>query len=231
MHFRQLFDRQSCTYTYLLADADTGAAVLIDPVLELVDRDLKLVNELGLTLTHSLDTHVHADHITGAATLQQRTGCAIVLPSTADAQGADRYLEHGEVLRIGGVQLETRHTPGHTAGSATYVVHAAGIAFTGDTLLIRGCGRTDFQGGSAETLYDSVHTQIFSLPDTTVLYPGHCYRGLTCSTVGEEKRWNPRLGGGRSLTEFVGIMDALGLPHPAKIDVAVPANRRLGRPS
>jgi len=228
MIFRQLFDRDSCTYTYLLGDPDTGEAVLVDPVVELVDRDLQLVDELGLTLTVSLDTHVHADHVTAASRLQQRTGCAIAYPSSGDAQGPCRALDHGEVLTVGSIELTCLHTPGHTAGSACYVLGDRSMVFTGDTLLVRGCGRTDFQGGSAETLYRSVHDHLFTLPDGCRVYPGHDYLGRTMTTVAEEKAHNPRLGGGRTLAQFVEIMANLDLSYPKKIDVAVPANRQLG---
>jgi len=228
MIFRQLFDRDSCTYTYLLGDASTGRAVLIDPVIELVDRDLQFVAELGLTLAVSLDTHVHADHVTAASVLKERTGCAIAYPSSGEAEGPCMALDHGDVLQVDAIKLLVRHTPGHTAGSATYVLGDQSMAFTGDTLLIRGCGRTDFQGGSAQTLYASVHEQIFSLPDTTLLYPGHDYKGRTVTTVGEEKIHNPRLGGGRTVEQFAEIMANLNLAYPKKIDVAVPANRQLG---
>ena len=230
MIFRQLFDRESCTYTYLLADPASRRAVLVDPVVELVERDLRLLDELGLTLVATLDTHVHADHVTAAARLAERTGCETIYPAGSGARGTFREASHGEVLRFDDLAIEVRATPGHTGSSATFVVHGAGLALTGDALLIRGCGRTDFQEGDAATLYRSVHEQIFSLPDTTLLYPGHDYQGRTVTTVAEERAHNPRLGGGRSLEDFLTVMDGLSLAYPKKIDEAVPANLQLGRP-
>ncbi len=229
MIFRQLFDRDSCTYTYLLGDPATGEALLIDPVLELVDRDLQIIEELGLKLAMTLDTHVHADHVTGARVLRERAGSAIVYPAGSGAHGPDREMGHKEVVQCGSIALEVRHTPGHTGSSVTYVLADQTMAFTGDTLMIRGCGRTDFQEGSAETLFASVHEQIFSLPDNCKLYPGHDYKGRTVSTVAEERTHNPRLGGTRTLAEFITIMDGLGLAYPAKIDIAVPANLSLSK--
>jgi glyoxylase-like metal-dependent hydrolase (beta-lactamase superfamily II) len=226
--FRQLFDRTSCTYTYLLADPATREAILVDPVLELVDRDAQLLIELELRLLHTVETHVHADHVTGASALAQRLGSEPVYPATADVPGA-RLLAHGERLSFGAYGIEARATPGHTTCSTCYLLPRDLGVLTGDTLLIRGCGRTDFQGGSASTLFRSVHEELFSLPASTAVWPGHDYQGRTQSTIGEEKVYNPRLGGDRTEAEFVALMDALGLPHPKKIDVAVPANRDLGR--
>ncbi|MEZ4320480.1 MAG: MBL fold metallo-hydrolase [Myxococcota bacterium] len=231
MIFRQLFDTDTSTYTYLLGDPEPGAAVLIDPVVAQVERDLQIVRELGLTLSASLDTHVHADHVTGAWALKQRTGCEIVYPAGSGASGADREVGTGDVLQYGSVRIEARLTPGHTNGSVTYVLADHTMAFTGDAVLIRGCGRTDFQEGCAVTLYRSVHEQIFTLPDSTLLYPGHDYKGRTVTTVGEEKAHNPRLGGGRTVDEFRAIMEGLDLAYPKRIDEAVPANLLLGRPA
>jgi glyoxylase-like metal-dependent hydrolase (beta-lactamase superfamily II) len=228
MIFRQLFDRTSCTYTYLLGCERTAKAVLIDPVIELVDRDLELIGELGLTLAASVDTHVHADHVTAASMLEDRTGCEVVYPASAELEVRCRTLAHDAVLEVGDVRLRCLHTPGHTAGSACYLQEEAGRVFTGDTLLIRGCGRTDFQGGSARTLYRSIHGHLFRLPDTTQVWPGHDYKGRTVSTIGEEKAHNPRLKTGIDEDAFVTIMENLGLAYPKMIDVAVPANRRLG---
>lgn len=227
--FRQLFHEPSHTFTYLLGDPETGKAILIDPVLGMEDRDLALLAELGLQLEVVLETHVHADHITAASNLKARTGCQIVYPASSSAQGADRYLAHNETVDVGSVRLEARHTPGHTSGSACYVDASGGRVFTGDTLLIRGCGRTDFQEGDAHALYRSVHEQLFTLDDATFVYPGHDYKGHARSTIGEEKQHNPRLGGGRSQADFVEIMNNLDLSYPKLIDVAVPANRMLGR--
>jgi len=229
MIFRQLFDRATCTYTYLLGDRASGEALIIDPVRELADRDAQIVEDLGLKLVACAETHVHADHITGAWRLKARTGCQIVYPSAGGVPRADRLIGHGEVMRIGDVAIEARATPGHTAGCTSFVAHDAGMVFTGDALFVRGCGRTDFQGGDAATLYRSVWEQVLSLPDATEVRPGHDYNGLTASTVGEEKILNPRLGGGRSVEEFVAIMDGLDLAYPERIKEALPGNRALGR--
>ena len=227
--FRQLFDPQSSTYTYLLADRAGGEALLIDPVFEQVERDSALLRELGLTLGLTLETHVHADHVTGASAMQARHGSRIALARTTGADGADLYLDDRDRVPFGRRYLEVRHTPGHTAGCAAYVLDDESKVFTGDSLLIRGCGRTDFQGGDARTLYRSVHAQIFSLPEACLVYPGHDYRGLTVTSVGEERRFNPRLGGELSETDFLGFMRNLGLAHPKQMDVAVPANLKCGR--
>lgn len=228
--FRQLFDPASSTYTYLLADAASGEALLIDPVFEQVRRDLALLRELGLRLVATLDTHVHADHVTGAWLLKQRCGSQILLAGAAGAANTDRALQHGERVAFGSRHLEVRATPGHTDGCLSYVLDDQSMAFTGDSLLIRGCGRTDFQQGSASRLFRSVREQILSLPPPCLLYPGHDYRGLTVTSVAEEQRFNPRLGGAANEGDFVGFMQALGLPHPRLIDVAVPANLRAGQP-
>ncbi len=227
--FRQLFDPQSSTYTYLLADSATHEAVLIDPVFEHVERDCALVRELGLTLLYTLETHLHADHVTGAAALMDRLGSAIALAADSGAEGADRYLSDRDRVGFGERYLEVRATPGHTSGCITYVLDDESRAFTGDCLLIRGCGRTDFQEGNARTLYRSVHGRIFSLPDPCLLYPGHDYRGLTVTSVAEEKCFNPRLGGELSEDDFVGHVENLGLPHPRQMEIALPANQKCGR--
>ncbi len=226
MLFRQLFDVDSSTYTYLLADAQTREAVVIDPVLEQYDRDRAVIEELELTLRFCLETHVHADHVTSSALLRARFGAKSVLSERAGVVCADRLVKHRDRIEFGGCALEVRETPGHTSGCLTYV--GRGLAFTGDALLIRACGRTDFQQGDSAVLYRSVHQQIFTLPDDTVLYPAHDYRGRTATSVREEKRWNPRLGGDRSEAEFIEIMKDLGLPYPRKIDEAVPANLHCG---
>ena len=196
--FRQLFDPQSSTYTYLLADSATREAVLIDPVFEQVRRDAALLEELGLKLGWTLETHVHADHVTSAWLLRQRIGSRIALSRASGAKGADRYLGDGERVAFGRHWLEARATPGHTDGCMTYVLDDRTLAFTGDALLIRGCGRTDFQQGDAHTLYGSVHQRIFSLPEDCLLYPAHDYRGLTVTSVGEEKALQPRAWAARS---------------------------------
>jgi sulfur dioxygenase len=230
MIFRQLYDPQSSTYTYLLADGRSREAVLIDPVFEQVRRDAALIEELELKLVATLETHVHADHVTGAWLLKQRLGSQIVLSADAGAEGADRTLKHGDKVSFGKRWLNARATPGHTAGCMTYVLDDEHRAFTGDCLLIRGCGRTDFQGGDPHTMYRVVHQQIFTMPEDCLLYPGHDYRGIAVSTVREERAHNPRLGGNISENDFVGYMRNLGLPHPKKIDIAVPANKRCGKP-
>jgi sulfur dioxygenase len=229
--FRQLFDPQSSTYTYLLADAASREAVLIDPVFEQARRDAALVEELGLKLRWTLETHVHADHVTAAWLHRQRLGSLIALSKGSGAQGADRYLDPQDEVRFGARSLEVRATPGHTAGCVTYVMDDRAMAFTGDALLIRGCGRTDFQQGDARTLFRSVREQVFSLPDGCLLYPGHDYRGLTVSSVGEEKLFNPRLAESIGEGDFVGYMEHLGLAHPKQMDVAVPANMKCGEPA
>lgn len=228
MIFRQLFDRESCTYTYLLADPQTREAVLIDPVRETFNRDLQLLEDLGLTLVLTLETHIHADHVTSSALFRRKLGSRSVVSAAGGASCADLQVQDGEQIRFGHQVLEVRQTPGHTNGCVAYVDHAGRRVFTGDTLMIRGCGRTDFQQGDAATLYRSVHDQLFVLPEDYAVYPGHDYQGRTMSTVGEEKALNPRLGGGRSVDEFVGIMAGLKLGLPAKIDVAVPANLLCG---
>ncbi len=228
--FRQLFDPQSGTYTYLLADSKSGEAVLIDPVFEQVRRDAALIAELGLKLIVSVETHVHADHVTGADVLRRRLGSRIAVPAAGAAQGADLNLKHGDHVTFGRRYLEARSTPGHTNGCTTYVLDDETVAFTGDALLIRGAGRTDFQQGDAHALYRSVKSQILTLPDACLIYPGHDYRGLMVTSVAEEKRFNPRLGGAISEADFVGYMENLKLAHPKKIDIAVPANLKCGVP-
>jgi len=226
--FRQLFDPTSSTYTYLLGDA--GEAVLIDPVFEQERRDLALLRELDLRLVATLDTHVHADHVTAAWLLKQRSGSAIALSAAAGADGADRLLRQGDHVAFGTRHLSVRETPGHTDGCVSFVLDDESMAFTGDALLIRGCGRTDFQQGSPNRLFRSVREQILSLPPTCLLYPAHDYRGITVTSVAEERRFNPRLGGDANEADFAGYMNHLGLPHPKLMDIAVPANLRCGQP-
>ena len=228
--FRQLVDPQSSTYTYLLADSDTAQAVLIDTVFEQVKRDSALISELDLKLVATLDTHVHADHVTGAWMLKHQFGSQIMVPKAGHAQGADRYLVDGDEISFGSRHLQVRATPGHTDGCLTFVLDDESMAFTGDCLLIRGCGRTDFQQGNARTLYQSVHSRIFTLPGRCLLYPGHDYRGLTVTSVDEERKFNPRLGGEIGVADFAGYMENLHLPHPKQIERAVPANLRCGQP-
>ncbi|MCB9778649.1 MAG: MBL fold metallo-hydrolase [Alphaproteobacteria bacterium] len=228
MIFRQLFDRESCTYTYLLADEQSRQAVLIDPVRPMLERDLQVIEDLGLTLVKTLETHIHADHVTSSGLFRKSLGSQSVVSAAGGASCADVLVEDGDVVKVGEVELEVRQTPGHTDGCVAYVDHQGRRVFTGDTLMVRGCGRTDFQQGSARTLYQSVHGKLFTLPDDYAVYPGHDYKGRTMSTVAEEKALNPRLGGGRTVEEFVAIMDNLKLGLPAKIDVAVPANLQCG---
>ncbi len=228
--FRQLFDPQSSTYTYLLGDSVSGEALLIDPVFEHVRRDTALLRELGLRPVATLDTHVHADHVTGAWLIKAGSGSRIMLSEASGAANADRLLTAGERVSFGSRHVEVRATPGHTNGCLSYVLDDHSMAFTGDALLIRGCGRTDFQQGSPAQLYHSVQEQILSLPPTCLLYPAHDYRGLTVTSVAEERRFNPRLGGDVNEADFTGYMNNLGLPHPKLMDIAVPANLRCGQP-
>jgi len=230
MVFRQLFDPQSSTYTYLLADPASRAAVLIDPVFEQVRRDAALVEELGLKLAWTLETHVHADHVTGAWLLREKLGSRIALSKASGAEGADIFLTPHQKIPFGKRHLEALATPGHTNGCMTYVLDDKSMAFTGDALLIRGCGRTDFQQGDARTLFRSVRSRIFSLPDDCLVCPGHDYRGLTQTSVGEEKRFNPRLAESIGEGDFLGYMQHLGLAHPKQMAIAVPANLQCGRP-
>ncbi len=225
MVFRQLFDSESSTYTYLVGDEATRQAVLIDPVLEQVERDLRLVGELGLVLTHVFDTHVHADHVTASGTLRERTRCQVVA-GAGGAECADLHLRHGDTVRVGGCAFQVLATPGHTDDSVSYLL--GDRVFTGDALLVRGNGRTDFQNGNAGQLYDSITRVLFRLPDATLVHPGHDYHGHLATSIGEEKRHNPRLAGKRR-EEFIQVMKDLRLPPPRKIDVAVPANRACGR--
>jgi glyoxylase-like metal-dependent hydrolase (beta-lactamase superfamily II)/rhodanese-related sulfurtransferase len=222
-------DPASSTYTYLLGDAASRAAILIDPVFEQAQRDSALLDELDLKLEWSLDTHVHADHITGAWLLKQIHGCRIGISAAAGAEGADRLLSPGDHVKFGSRSVAVRPTPGHTDGCVSYVLDDQSMVFTGDALLIRGAGRTDFQQGNARTLFDSIHSQLFNLPDDCLVYPAHDYHGLTASSIGEEKRFNPRIGGERNLRDFEGFMQNLGLAHPKQIERAVPANLSCGR--
>ncbi|MEH2114618.1 MBL fold metallo-hydrolase [Nostoc sp.] len=224
--FRQFFDPESSTYTYLIADSQTKDAVLVDTVLEQVDRDLQVLDDLGLSLRYCLETHIHADHITGAGKLRQQTGCQVIVPQNATAKSADHSLSDRETLIVGAVRIEAIATPGHTDSHLAYLVNNTHL-LTGDTLLIRGCGRTDFQSGDAGTLYDTVTQQLFTLPGETQVYPAHDYKGRTVSTIGEEKRLNPRFAN-RTRDQFIAIMSHLGLSYPKKMNEAVPANEYCG---
>ncbi len=227
---QQLFDDDSSTYTYLLWDESTKDAILVDPVDIQVDRDLAAVNQLGLNLVYGVNTHAHADHITGTHLLKQQVNGLKSVISEASKAVADVKINHGDRIMFGSRYIEVRATPGHTAGCVSFVADDQSFVMTGDALLIQGCGRTDFQGGSAETLYGSVHKQLFSLPDSCIVYPAHDYKGRTQSSIEDEKANNPRLGGCKSEREFVEIMANLNLAYPKKIDVAVPANMRCGVP-
>ncbi len=227
MLFRQLFEPVSSTFTYLLADPITREAVLIDPVVEEVDAYVGLLTELGLTLVYTLETHVHADHVTAGAKLRDRLGSRTVVHADGGAACADFPVHNGDHVRFGGIDLEVRETPGHTNGCVAYV--AGDRAFTGDALLIGTCGRTDFQQGDASRLYDSIHTQLFTLPPDTLVYPGHDYKGRTVSTIKEEIATNARLGGGKTREAFVALMGDLKLAPPKQLARAVPANQQCGR--
>jgi sulfur dioxygenase len=234
MLFRQLFEPLSSTYTYLLGCEATGQAVLIDPVIVTIDRDLQAVQDLGLRLACSIETHVHADHITAALELQKKCGSRIATPANEQVACADLQLEEGREFHIGSIRLLPLHTPGHTAGHFCYRLDGSvlgsvvGSVFTGDALLIDGCGRTDFQQGNADSLYRSVHEKLFTLPGETLVYPAHDYAGRFVSSIAQEKKRNPRLGGTRTLDEFRKIMAGLKLPYPAFIDYAVPGNKQCG---
>jgi glyoxylase-like metal-dependent hydrolase (beta-lactamase superfamily II) len=223
--FHQLFDTTSSTFTYVLADPTTREAVIIDPVDTHLEAYLRLFEREQLTLRYALETHAHADHVTSSGMLCQRTGAKAGAPVHCEILPADLQLEDGAEIRFGGETIRAAHTPGHTAGSMSYLWREC--VFTGDTLLIGGCGRTDFQSGDAGALYDSVTGRLFALPDATRVYPAHDYQGRSVSTIGEEKRGNPRFAG-KTRAQFIELMNALDLPTPRLLDVAVPANRRLG---
>lgn len=226
MIFKQLFEPLSSTYTYLIGCEETGHAILIDPVIATIDRDLNELKKYGLKLAYSVDTHIHADHITGALELKKRVGSKIANPIIDRLPCADKYLVDGEPLNIGGIELTPIHTPGHTDGHFAYSVDDR--VFTGDALLINGCGRTDFQNGNSEDLYNSIHNKLFTLPDEYLVYPGHDYNNIFVSSIQQEKKRNPRLGGGKSIEEFKTIMRTLDLPYPKFIDYAVPGNKLCG---
>ena len=226
MIFRQLFEPVSSTYTYLVGSEHTGEAILVDPVLPAWQRDRAAVAALGLRLAFTVETHVHADHVTSALRLKREAGCRIAYPAGSGVACADLLLDESRPLVLGELRLEPLATPGHTDDHLAYRIEDR--VLTGDALLIDGCGRVDFQNGDAATLYRSVHDRLFSLPDDTLVFPAHDYHGRRVSTIGQEKARNPRLGGGRDLGAFVRIMDALDLPYPKFIDYAVPGNRLCG---
>ena len=226
MNVRQLFDPATSTYTYLLWDNATKQAAIIDPVIEQWQRDKKLIEELGLNLQYSLETHIHADHVTGGGLLRKAFACKVGVHTNSRADCADILLQEGDELSLGSQILRVIHTPGHTDTDVCYLTD--GMIFTGDTLLIHGSGRTDFQSGNAGLAYDSIVQRIFTLPQDTVIFPGHDYAGFTRSTVGEEQRFNPRLGNNRSREEYIRIMTEMSLPKPERIDIAVPGIQGCG---
>jgi glyoxylase-like metal-dependent hydrolase (beta-lactamase superfamily II)/rhodanese-related sulfurtransferase len=230
MIFRQLFDQVSSTYTYLLADERTRVAALVDCVFEQHARDRALIRELDLDLRWVLDTHCHADHVTGAWLMKRALGARVGLSSAYGAHNVDVALRHGELIELGEQALEVRATPGHTAGCLSFVTPGRERVLTGDALLVRGAGRTDFQQGDAALLYRSIVEQLFTLPDECLVQPAHDYEGRTASSIAEERRYNPRIGGGARQEDFVGYMQNLGLPHPKQLAVALPANLRSGEP-
>jgi sulfur dioxygenase len=225
MIFRQLFDSVSGTYTYLLASRRGGEALIIDPVLEKVERYIQLINELDLKLIKAVDTHLHADHITGLGALRDRTHCVTVMGENSKVDVVSMRLAEGDKLTIEGVALDVLYTPGHTDDSYSFLMRDR--VFTGDTLLIRGTGRTDFQNGDSRAQYDSIFNKLLRLPDETMVFPAHDYKGETVSTIAEEKAFNPRLQV-KSIDEYVELMGKLNLPNPKMMDVAVPANMRVG---
>ena len=227
MNIRQLIDNETCTYTYILWDSDTLEAVIIDPVLDQVKRDLDYINKLNLNLKYIIETHVHADHITGALKIKNVTSAEICYGSKTGVNGADILLGDNDTLRIGSVIITALHTPGHTSGCTSYYVD--GYIFTGDTLFIEGTGRTDFQEGSSANTYHSIRNKIFNFPNNTVVYPGHNYKGLTSSTIGYERKYNPNVGDSIKVDDYIKREKNMNRPYPKKFDVAVPANLLCGK--
>jgi len=225
MNIRQLFDQDTGTYSYLIWDEESGEAAIIDSVREQFERDSRLIIELGLTLKYTLESHVHADHVTASGLLRDEFDATVVLHKNSESRCADLLVDDGEQIQLGEQTVEMIHTPGHTNTDITFKVD--GVLFTGDTLLIRGCGRTDFQSGSADTLYSSITEKLFTLDDDIVIYPGHDYTGLTSSSIGEEKRLNPRLAN-TSREAFIAIRDGLVLDPPKRIKESVPGNLACG---
>ena len=226
MKIRQLFDHTTSTYSYLVWDETTREAALIDSVREQLERDIQLVKELDLQLKYALETHVHADHITASGLLRERLGCQVGVHTQVGSDCPDIKLVDEDRIELGETRLQVLYTPGHTNTDVCYL--GEGLVFTGDILLIHGSGRTDFQSGDAGQSYDSITGRLFTLPDETLVYPGHDYNGFTCSTIGEEKRFNPRLGAGRSRQDYIQIMQNMKLDKPKMIDVAVPGNQACG---
>ena len=226
MFVRQLFDRETSTYTYIIADEVSNEAAIIDPVKEQLNRDILLIEQLGFNLKYTLETHVHADHITSSGQMRDKFGSKVVLHENSGAKCADMLIKDGDELTLGDIVIKALHTPGHTNADLSFSVEDT--IFTGDALLVRDCGRTDFQAGSSSTLYNSINDKIFSLDEKTTIYPGHDYYGFTASTVKEEKLYNNRLGNGKTEDEFVEIMANLDLALPKKIKESVPGNTNCG---
>lgn len=226
MKIRQLFDPESSSFSYLVWDADSRSAALIDPVQDQVERDIRIIQELGLTLKYSLETHVHTDHITGSGQLRDALNSIVLVHENSKAKCADVLIRDGDFVPLGSSKIHVIFTPGHTDSDVSYVI--PGAVFTGDTLLIRDCGRTDFQSGDAGTLYDSITRHLYTLPDDTLVYPGHDYNGRSISTIGEEKAHNPRIGSKTSSAAFVSIMGSLNLAPPRRIHEVLPSNLRCG---
>ena len=226
MKIRQLFDYDTWTYSYLIWNEATKEAALIDSVHEQVERDMQHINELGLNVKYLLETHIHADHITGAGPIRKRTGGKVVVHKNSHSECADILAVEGDVFKLGDEEIHVLHTPGHTDNDITYLI--AGAAFTGDTLFVRDCGRTDFQLGSNEQMYHSLTEKLFTLPEDTLVFPAHDYKGFTQSTIGEEKSFNVRVGEGKSYQDFCTIMDNLNLPNPKRLEISVPGNLKCG---
>lgn len=231
MLFRQLIEPDSCTYTYIVSCPDTGETAIIDPVLDTAERDLSVLQSLGLTLSFTIDTHIHADHLSGARRLKALTGARIAYPAIDELPCADIGLQEGRPFKVGNIEIHPLFTPGHTDHHHAYLIHTPvnGMLFSGDAMLIDGVGRTDFQSGDTETLYKSIQQKFFTLPDDTLVYPCHDYTDRRVSTIAQEKTRNAHIGGGKSLEEFKSIMAGLDLPYPRKIDFAVPGNMQCGQ--
>lgn len=229
MIFRQLFHHESSTYSYLMAQAEGREALIIDPVLEDTEKYIQLINELDLKLVRAIDTHTHADHITALGKLREKTDCITIMGEFTQAECVSEHVREGESINVDGIQLQAIYTPGHTNESFSFSSELQGqaVVFTGDVLLIRGTGRTDFQGGDPAKSWDSITNKLFTLPDETLVYPAHDYKGWMVSSIGEERRNNPRLAG-KTEAEYIDIMNNLDLPDPKMMDVAVPANLACG---